>query len=374
MKNFVFFLIIVIFFGCSSSKEAKYKSGKSVKIGILAEHTYNHTDFADQSTAGVLAINKLQPYLSNGDKIKFVVVDKKETPKEVQKGLKLFKKKGVVAAFCFFGSTQMHEAAKVFAKNSIPLIATLATNDDIPLLAKNITQVCFNNHRQALIAAHYIKDELLYDKVAVFYHKKSQYSTALANEFRTYFLSLGGKITLYADSNTPEDMKKIKYLKGLNTQIIYSATDAKSVMMIQKNLQKNHIKLPIITSDGFISSIFGIQKTVAIKKFNGIYTTEHYAHNIKKSNLLKAFDEELQSKGYQESSYAYLAYDGYSLLKSALESCKGYKKECINKHLRNSSLIKGVISKFNTIDGETEREVYIDKVENGKLIKKVVVF
>ena len=364
----------MIFFGCSNSDKVKYKSGKNVNIGILAEYSYNHTDIADQSIAGALAINKLRPYLSNGDKINFVIVNTNGTPKEVQKGLKLFEKKGVVAAFCFFGSTQIYEVSKVLAKNRIPLIATLATNDDIPFIIKNITQVCFNNHRQALITAHYIKDELLYDNVAVFYHKNSQYSTALANKFKTYFLSLGGKTTLYADSNTPEDMQKIKYLKSLNTQMIYSATDAKSVMMIQKNLQKNHIKLPIITSDGFISSIFGIQKTVPIKKFNGIYTTEHYAHNIKKSYLLKAFDKKLQSKGYQESSYAYLAYDGYSLLKSVLDKCKGYEKECINQHLRNSSLIKGVVSKFNTVNGETEREVYIDKVKNGKLLKKVVVF
>jgi hypothetical protein len=82
----------------------------------------------------------------------------------------------------------------------------------------------------------------------------------------------------------------------------------------------------------------------------------------------------LEKNGFKESSYAFLSYDSYQLLVSALNSCSEYNKECINAIFKNSEIIYSALDDFSMINSKVKREIYVDKIKDSSLFEDVVIY
>ncbi len=369
MKNSIILIIFLtfIFSGCESDKKI-IKSGKTIKIGILAPLSGESISLGHQSLVGIQASNKMKKYLKNGDEIVFEVVDTKSDINSTKLAFEQLVNSDVRAIFSFMGSTEMVALKNSFNKAKIPIIATLATNTNITTKDGYISQVCIDNRTQVIVASHYIKDEILIDNSGVVYNKKSEYSHTLAEEFVKNYTFLGGKIDFYLDISDEQELAEYKNLNTKNTKILFNTTNAK---LTEKFLKIKNNGLEILGSDGLYSSALELNN---VSLFNGIYTIEHYAHDIDKSDNQIELEKLLNKDNLAHSSFSFLAYDGYQLLINSLEYCPSYEKECLNNRFKNSDVINGVSGNFSTVDAKVKREVYIDKIDDSILKKEIIIY
>ena len=374
MKLPLLLLLFIVFFS-SCQQEKPYISGKSITIGILVPISAKNSAYAQQSLSGIKAAQTMKPYLPNGDAIRFLVQNSAPDNEAVQKAIDTFKKNNVKTVLSFMGSENIVDASALFKKNDIPIIVTLATNNNITQLAPNITQVCFDNHMQAIVAAHFIKDEKLLNNVGILYNMSNNYSHSLAKEFKHTFEKLGGKILFYKNFKPTDPIEDLDFIKKKKIDILYNVTNAVTTIKVLKKLEKEHIDIPILSTDGLLSSAYSF-KPSDLEYFNNMYITEHYAYDVKKSKERKEFEKLLKKETYKESSYAFLAYDAYALLYKALTECIDYtyNKQCINSHLQNSKIVKGISGNFTIINAKAHREMYIDKIKDAHLYQETIVY
>ena len=290
-KSFLFLATVLLFTSCDYSKPTITPSSKVVKIGVLAPLNGNHRRYGYQSLLGLESANKMQMYLSNGDKIVFEIVD---TQGDKNSSISALSKlpDDVVAIFSFVGSSHMLAMDSAIETKKIPVIATIATHSDVAKVQGYTSQVCMSNHMQTMVSSHYLRDEKLIDNIGIVYNKSSTYSSALAKEFAKYFSNIGGKIDFFIDVSSKSVFRELELKKDGMTQMIFNVTNANDSVKILKFLNKISWKIELLGTDGLLSDALG-QSSSDIGLFDGVYVVDHYAHHrhntSKQKNINKKF-------------------------------------------------------------------------------------
>ena len=370
----IFLIVFISIFFSSCSNETKIiPSGKKIHIAILAPLSGENKRYGTQSMLGINAANNMKKYLSNGDEISLHVEDTKADKQTFINAITDVNKSENKIIVSFEGSNSLLKVKEELKSIKTPIIATLATNNDITSLSENMIQICMNNDAQALVAAHFTKDEKFIDNVGIVYDKTNKYSLELAQEFKNIYTKLGGKVEFFNDVSNFIGYSKFKNIDKSKIKLLYSVVGAKKDVKIIRLLKKQNINVDILSTDGLLNNALESQRD-NLKLFNGMYVVEHYAHKKYKSKKHKKLKKYLKKYNLQESSYAYLAYDAYQLLYYALDNCVEYDKECISAIMKNSDVIKGISGNFSIIDSKAQREIYVDKIVDAKLIKEIVIY
>ena len=372
-RYFILFymLISALFFTACEEKKKIIPSGKIVKVGILAPLSRENRKYGYQSLFGIEFANREKRYLSNGDEIRFEIVDTKSSPKGTQKALKKLLDNNVTAIISLIGSGNMLSLKEALVRLETPMLVPFATNDEIPALSKFLAQICMSNQREALVAAHYIKDEKFINRVGVLYNSNNPYSYALAKQFQNYFKGIRGEEAFVIDFYKQNALQKLAKVDLLNVGMIFSTLRANESARALKILHKKNVN--ILLSDGTLSAAKENAKN-DLDLFNGAYIIEHYASDMKGSRDYKKLQKILKKEGLQDSSYAFLAYDAYQLLYYALQNCPKYEQQCINALFQNSDIIKGIAGNFSMENGKVKRKIYVDKIKNLHLKREIVTY
>ena len=363
-------LLALSFLGCMEEQKIQ-KSGKVVKIGVLAPLTRANKRYGYQSLLGLKFANRNKTVLANGDEIVLEVIDTNSTSDGTKKGLKELLDKNVTAILSFVGSGNMLSLKEMLTNVKIPILVTLATNDEITKLNSSISQICMSNQREALVAAHYIKDEKFMNEVGIVYYKNNPYSRSLATQFRDYYKQIHGRNLFFLDFSQKDSFTTFKKKNFKDLKIIFSVLDTKKNLKILEFLKNKDIKL--LLSDGAFSSAKETQAQ-DLHYFNGSYIIEHYASNMRASKEYKKLQKFLAKENLKDSSYAFLAYDGYALLYDTLNSCVDYDQECMNALFQNSDIVEGIAGNFSMENAQAKRKIYIDKIENLELKREIVTY
>jgi ABC-type branched-subunit amino acid transport system substrate-binding protein len=349
-------------------------SGKKVYVSVLAPLSGDNKRYGRQSLLGLKIANKMKRYLSNGDEIIFDVVDTKSDAVHFANMIRSIDTNKTKIAVTFDGSNSLLEVQGELRELDIPVIATLATNDEITMLSKNMVQVCMSNKTEALVAAHYVKDEKFINNVGIVYNKKDKYSFELAKGFREIYYKLGGKIHFFDDLSNKKAFERFEKRDKSKVELIFSVVSAKLNVKLIKHLKEKKQHVEILGGDGLFNNALENEKE-NINLFNGVYVVEHYAHNDNyKSKNRDIVENHLYKYSLQESSYSFLAYDAYQLLYYAFDNCAEYNSKCLSEIIKNTDVINGIAGNFSIIDSKAKREVYIDKIENSKLMKVIVTY
>jgi len=372
MKKIYLLLLLLIFSlsGCLEEKKIK-PSGKSIKIGLLAPLSRINRKYGYQSLIGIEFANRQNRYLKNGDEIVFEIADTKSSPEGTKEALAYLIDKNVTAIISFVGSGNTLAIKKSLQKSTTPMIVTLATNDEIVSINDSIAQICMSNQREALVAAHFIKDEKFINSVGIVYDKTNVYSNSLAMQFQEYYKGIHGKDTFVLDFSQKNAIEQLKKENLKDVKMIFSTLRAQESAHVLKVLKPKHVK--VLLSDGSISSAKESAKN-DLDYFNGAYIIEHYASNMKGNKDYKKLQKLLKKEELIDSSYAFLAYDAYQLLLYALENCPKQEQKCINALFQNSDVIEGIAGNFSMENGKVKRKIYIDKIENLRLKKEIVTY
>jgi branched-chain amino acid transport system substrate-binding protein len=381
MKNLVYLSILfslVCWLGGCDQKPAIAPSGNTIKVGIIAPFSGSVRAYGTEGMKGLETGKQLQPYLQNGDRIELIVEDDKNDPALTVESLKKLVEKDRVSAIMTFSSSKPVLAMAQIADNfQTPIMAAVATHPDITKNNGFISQLGFDDDFQGIVAALFVRDDLLIDTVAVFNNPTSIYSSHLAAEFERKFKSIGGEITdtISLTEETTDISNVIKGVYDHKPELLYLPISVKDVIRVIREVRKLDWKPEMMGADGLISTMFS-QHREEIDLVDGMLATDFFAHRMP----LTPFGERARDKYNQTykdtpTAYAALGAEGYAVLLNAMNRCNDpADRDCINRKIRSTTDFTGIIGNI-TIgpNGRSKRPLCINSIQgdSSKFLFKV---
>lgn len=377
MKNLIHLSILIAFvfwLGACEKETTIEPSGKTISIGIIAPFSGAHYAKGKEGLSGMETGRQLQPYLQNGDRIEWVVEDdRNDQALTVQLLKKLAEKDKVAAIITFSSSNPVMAMAEVADDYQTPILAALATHPEVTGGNGFISQLCFDDDFQGKVAALFVRDELLIDKVAVFSDPDDSYSRYLAAKFESKFKSIGGEITdrIYLTEKTGDVFKIIESVYAKTPELFYLPIFANDVIRIIREVRKLRWELKMMGSDGLISNMLASHKE-ELDLVEGMMATDVFAHGMPLTPFGKRAAE--KHKGTR-TPFAGIGAEAYALLLDALNRCSDPEdRKCVNHQIRSTNNFTGISGKIAIgPDGKARRPLCINSIQNGrsKFIVKV---
>jgi branched-chain amino acid transport system substrate-binding protein len=377
MKNLIHLSILITFvfwLGACEKESTIEPSGKTISIGIIAPFSGAHDAKGKEGLSGMETGRQLQPYLQNGDRIEWVVEDdRNDQALTVQLLKKLAEKDKVAAIITFSSSNPVMAMAKVADDYQTPILAALATHPAVTGGNGFISQLCFDDDFQGKVAALFVRDELLIDKVAVFSDPDDSYSSYLAAKFESKFKSIGGEITdrISLAQESGDLSKTIESMHAKTPELFYLPLSPDDVFRIIREVRKLGWKPKMMGSDGLISNMLASYKK-ELNLAEGMLATDVFAHGMP----LTPFGEKIiETHKGRKTQFAGLGAEAYAILRNAMNQCSDpADRKCINHQIRSTNNFTGIVGKIAIgPDGKASRPLCIDSMQNGlsKFIVKV---
>lgn len=358
------FTMVLVFCGCEQQPAIK-PSGKSIKIGIIAP--FSGSDFAkgEEGLKGVQTAIKIQPLLDNGDRIEIIIKDDQNDPVKAVKALQELTQTGQVSALVTFSrSGPVLAMARVANTYKTPIIAALATHPDVTKGNDYVSQICFDNIFQGQVAALFVRDDLLLDRVAIFKSPDSFYSSNLATEFERKFTALGGEVTDVIEI-TDQGTDILKGVQAKNPELLYLPVTVTDVITIIQEVKQMRWAPRLMASDGLLATVF-TQHKEQLGLLDGLLATEFF-HNA--SQGTRFADRAGAAHKGRATSYTAMGVEGMAILLDAMNRCDDpANRQCINRQVRSTVDFEGLQGKISIdSNGKADRPLLINAIKNSQL-------
>ncbi len=373
MKLIVAVSLIFLLSSCEKDRKP-LPSGKKIYVQVIASQSGSGAAFGLQGLQGLFSAKDLKPLLPNGDEIVFKIQDDSSDVKKSQKYVDMIDKNSTALLTFCSSATQLGIIPQVQHKK-IPTLAVIATHDDFTKVCSYMTRLSMSNSREAEVSASYIRDELLMSRVGIIYSKNNIYSKSISEYFERKFKQLDGEVVLSRSiesfNNKKENYQKL--IDDSDLDIIFLSTNALLSYKFLKVFNTLQTDVKIFATDGLLSDMHKhFPNDMDI--LNGVLTIDHYSHSMEFNEQSKILIKYLKKHKLSLNSFTGLGYEAYQILYDALLACKTYNRECVNNKLRNSKLFDGVISNLQTVDGNMQRAIYVNEIQDGKMLRKVKVY
>jgi branched-chain amino acid transport system substrate-binding protein len=360
-------VIFLLFFGCEQTS-TNTPSGNVIQVGIIAP--FSGSDFAkgEEGLRGVQTALVMRPLLDNGDKIELVIKDDQNNPALSTKALaELTDSEKVAAVVTFSSSGPVLAMAKKANDHQTPIVAALATHPEVTKSNNYVSQTCFDNSFQGHVAAFFVRDDLLVDRVAVFKTPTSFYSSNLANEFESQFTALSGSVTDVFDirEGETEYADILARVRLRDPELLYMPLAAKEAIAITQAIDKMGWKPRKMASDGLLATVIS-QHAQHLDHLDGMLATDFFHYDSLGTNFGKRASK--AHKG-EATSYTAMGVEAFSILLEAMNHCdEPSNRACINRQIRSTTDFEGLMGKI-TIDatGKAHRPIIINSIKNGRL-------
>ena len=363
--------------GCDRQLEIE-PSGKVVKIGFVGPFSGPNLAMGQEGIKGVETAIKSNPLLHNGDAVEVILVDDRNEPVRTVEAISSFAEDDTVTAIVLMSSSASAlEAGAAADAHKIPVLATLATHNDVTRGHPFISQLGFDNTVQGSVAALFVRDELLLEKVAVIRDQGSFYSSQLADEFVRKFRSIGGAIMdiRALEKTTGRYPEVLATLRDRGTELLYLPVEAPEVIRIVNAVDEIGWLPTLMGGDGLLAGTL-TQYPDDVGVLEGMYATDFFSDDMPVTTygkkVSKAYESLFDSPA---TSYVVLGVEGYRVLYEAINRCTNpVDRECVNRMIRNTRDLEGVTGKLS-IDakGKATRPLVINTIRAGhmKFVVKV---
>jgi branched-chain amino acid transport system substrate-binding protein len=278
----------------------------------------------------------------------------------------------VNAVIGFTDTDSVLASGPTIMKAGLPFITAGATSPKIPTqVGDKMFLACFGDNVQAAAAAEYAFKN--FGKTAyLLWDKGVEYTTLLADYFKTRFAELGGEIVLedsYDDKAT-DFSAQIAKVKALPNQPDFYFVSAMpyNVGPVVKQMRDAGVTGPIVGGDGYDTPDL---VTVAGKAADNVLFTTHAlmdpqggTEGIKK--FIAAYNKEY---GHDpENAFAALGYDTMYLMADALKRAGSTDPDAITKAIIETKDFPGITGKISFAPGVNvpQKGVTIIAVKDGK--------
>ena len=365
-------LLLVLLSCCSEEQKAITPSGKSIKIGIIGPMSGPKKALGIENLAGIQTALHMHPYLNNGDGIKLVVEDDQNEPELTVKAFRKLVDEDKVSALILLSTSASALAVNAIADSyQVPVLVLRATHPEISKNTKFVSQICFDNIFQGKVAALFVRDELLLDRVAVFKNQDSFYSSSLAAEFIRKFRSIEGQIIdVISIASEPVDYDAIlKHLREQKVQLLYLPVTVENVIAISKAAKNMGWYPKAMGGDGLLDNVIA-RHPKEVVHLDGLLAIDLYSDTIKTTSYGKKAGKVFRSLyGTLNSFYPASGFEGISILMDAMNRCYDpADSECINTMLHDTVDFKGLMGNITIQpDGKALRPLIVNRIRGRQL-------
>jgi branched-chain amino acid transport system substrate-binding protein len=367
--------------GCERQVEIA-PSGKIIRLGVIGPFSGDDRAKGEDGVSGIKTAMKWQPLLKNGDRIELIIEDDQNKPELTINALNRLANDERVSAVLLMSTSSSALKIKPQAnKLEIPVLAMLATHPDVSGDNDYVSQLCFDDIFQGSVAALFVMDELLIEKVAVFTDPDNEHSSVLATEFIRKFQTVGGVVTETVMVDGDESYQdKLQAMRDKGTELLYLPVKPKDVVAIKNAARKIDWQPEVMASDGLVATIINDYADDAAL-LEDIYAIDFFSTD----------DKDLQKSSYSEkimrlyystrdadkaTSYTALGVESYLVIKNAMNHCdKPGDRICLNRMLRETKNFEGLVGKISILEnGKAERPLIVNKISGGELLFVVKVY
>lgn len=380
MKTYSLLFIIIVFVvtaGCENPQK-KTHTGSSVKIGVIGPMSGSDKEWGQSCLEGIKTALSLQPTLVSGSLIEIIVEDDQNQPALARKALLKLVKDDAVSAVMIMSNSEVVLALVGLAESlTTPILALTSTHPDITKDNSYISQLLFDDHFQASVAALYVRDELLAERAGVVVDENNPHSEYLAIQFVNKFTSAGGTCTeITVNNGNKQLLAGLESLQLQDINFLYVPLVAEHVVTIAKILQQMDYHPLMVGSDGLQAMIL-LQSPEDLHLVNGMLATDPYSSPTPLSGYGEKMGRQFQqSFSGQGTVLAAQGAEGTSIMIEAINRCPEQSDRlCINRKLRNTKNFTGFFGKISIgTDGKAERPIFINIIDNSKLRSVVKVY
>ena len=374
------FIIIMsmILIGCGSKIEnnSPPQLQGTIKVGGNFELSGQLCEFGLKGENGVkLAIKEINDKGGIlGAKIEYCRVDNKSDEQESASAVaKLADEDKVVGIIGPMTNLNTLAAATVATQKEVVLITPTGTSTLITVgengLNNWLFRACFIDAYQGELAAHFAYNDIKAETAALVVDRSSEYSTRLAETFKSEFTSLGGSVVLieeYAGGQDKDFTSIINSIEQIDPHIIFMPGFYGEAGLFINQARLAGITVPILGGDGWGTG--PIAEVAGQKALNSTYYLDHCViSDPALADFAAAYKEEYKQDA---DTFSILGYDAARLLLTAIEKAQSTDKEHIRATLESLKGFEGISGIFN-IDPEThnpQKSAAVIKFVDGKKV------
>jgi len=339
-----------------------------IPIGAYLSLSGSDSTFGTDTRDGIaLAIDEVNAKGGvHGKKLRVVYEDDKSLPQEAaNKVRQLIDRDGVVAVLGEVASSRSLAGGLICNTKKIPMVTPSSTAVDVTEGREYVFRPCFTDAQQGEVAARFVKETLKKDEAVIFYAAQDNYSSGLADTFKSAFTAMGGRITLEKGYQKGET-KFTTYLQAIaatHTDVIFAPVYYNDMAQIAS--QAAQVGIPSsswVGGDGWDSD--DIIETAGVE-LDGSFFTNAYAPDVPWPNsaaFVKAFRERY---GHTPGALAAQGYDAGKLLADAIARAPRVTPEAIKVALAETKDFAGATGTL-TIDAhhDANKPVCIVQIKN----------
>ena len=360
----------------ASALSCSVVSAKEISIGAVMPMSGPLAAYGQVTNLGVELAHKQQPTLKNGDTIKLVLLDNKGDKVETANATtRLISSDKVVAILGALTSTNTAQVIAIADKKEIPVIASVATNDQLTAKREFANRVCFTDSFQGEVVANYAKAQA-YKTAVVIVDQSQVYSIGLSKAFETAFKNDGGQIlkSIKVTSGDKDFKAVVSQIKETNPDFLFLPLYHPEASMIARQSKQLGLDKPMFSGDGVANQTF---IDLGGESINGYMFTDFFDYTnppSQKSAEFIAYHEKETGKK-EMNSFTALGADTYNILIDAMNRCEDPSNSiCINEQIKKTKDFDGVSGTISiNSDGNARRSAVIKEIKDGVAVFKATV-
>lgn len=209
--------------------------------------------------------------------------------------------------------------AELAALDNMPMISATATAYDVTTPGENIFRACFLDPYQGNTMAVYATQNLGKKNAAVIYNIADDYSTGLAESFKSKFEELGGTVVAYEAYGASDiDFKsQLTNIASKNPDVIFMPDYYNIVAMIAKQAREAGLDMTFLGADGWDGLLTVVDDPSIL---DGCYFCNHYSTDDPDENVQNFLASYTEKYNETPVSFSALGYDAAKILFTAIEN------------------------------------------------------
>jgi len=352
---------LVLIAGCSSDDD------DAIRIGVIAPLTGGASVFGIASSNGTLLafeeVNEAGGVM--GMEIVPILYDDMHSPVDsVNAYNRLVHDDNVVAIVGPVTSGPASAVASANVTERIPMLAPTATAYAVTTHGDFMFRACFLDAQQAITMAYFARNELNAQTVAILYDMAMDYSTGLAENFRTAFEAMGGEVVAWEAyvSGDVDFRAQLTTIRDVDPDVLFFPDYFTVVALFAAQVAEVGVTATLLGGDGW-EGIFNVLDNPAL--LEGAFYSSHFAFDDPApivQNFIRNFTETF---GTPPNSFAALGYDAGLIMAQAIEDAGSTDREDIIRALANINFQGATGNITFDAGGNPIKAVVITKIEDG---------
>ena len=368
MYRFKMFSVVTVILAVFGFLSGTVPAQDYIKIGIYLPMTGGVAAYGKMEWQGIQTANSMAPE-ALGKKVDLVLLDTRSDQMESSNAVSLLTEMKVAGIIGEAISANTMAGNPISEKAQIPSVSPTATSPLVTQGKRYAFRACFIDPFQGEVAARFAIKELKARTASIIIDHSQDYSVGLGNFFEKEFEKLGGKIVskTFIQTGDQDFSAQLSSIAANQADLIYAPIYYTEDALMAKQARDLGIKTPIMTGDGAQADQL---IEIGGKAVEGMYLTGHFHKDALTGERAKEFSK-LYAAKYKEdvSAFTALGADAYFLLVDAINRAGSTDGAKVRDALADTKDFKGVSGSLTMgPDGNPQKSMVINKVENGKFV------